>query len=109
MPNYHQTPVTGVEYPRTYAIEIANRYGLMPSITFHMEALTLLANGQTLSRGLPPVPAVFDPEAEIPLLNPADGEPTGESVTQAHLYQLLFSLCEQLRQPQATPEEEMPA
>jgi len=106
MPDYQQTPVTGVEYPRAYAIEIANRYGLTPSITFHMEALTLLASGQTLSRGLPPVSAAFDPEAEIPLLNPADGEPTGETVTQEYLYQILFSLCEQLRQPQTTPEEE---
>lgn len=98
MPDYQQTPVTGIEYPRAYVIEIANRYGLTPSITFHLEALTLLANGQTLSRGLPAVTAEFDPAAEIPLLNPADGEPTGESVTQGHLYQVLFSLCEQLRQ-----------
>lgn len=105
MPDYEQTLITGVEYPRAYAIEIANRYGLVPSITFHMEALTLLANGQTLSRGLPPVAAAFDPEAEIPLLNPVDGEPTGETVSQGHLYQVLFSLCEQLRQPQPTPEE----
>ena len=102
MPDYEQTPVTGVEYPRAYAIEINNRYGVTPSITFHMEALTLLGD-RTLSRGLPAVSCEFDPEGVIPLLNPADGTPTGESVTHDALYQILFSLCEQLRDTQVLP------
>ena len=102
MPDYKQTPVNGVEYPRAYAIEINNRYGVTPSITFHMEALTLLGD-RTLSRGLPAVSCEFDPEGVIPLLNPADGTPTGESVTHDALYQILFSLCEQRRATQVLP------
>jgi len=96
MPDYQHTPVTGLEYTRAYAIEINNRYGGAPSITFHLEVLTVLGD-RTLSRGLPAVSCVFNPEGVIPLLNPADGEPTGESVTHDALYQILFSLCEHLR------------
>ena len=102
MPDYEQITVHGIEYPRAYAIEIANRYGAVPSVTFHLEALTLL-EGRTLSRGLPAVTREFDPEAIIPLLNPADGTPTGDSATHADLYQILFSLCEQLRAEQVSP------
>lgn len=96
MPDYEQTPVTGVEYPRAYHISINNRYGTVRSIEFHMEALTLLGD-QILSRGLPAVISEFDPEASIPLLNPADGTPTGSFATHEDLYQILFSLCEQRR------------
>lgn len=102
MPDYDQTPVTGVEYPRAHAIEIDNRYGVTPSITFHLEALTLLGD-RTLSRGLPAVSCEFDPEGVIPLLNPADGTPTGASATHTDLYQILFSLCEQRRATQVLP------
>lgn len=102
MPDYEQTPVQGVEYPRAYEININNRYGVRPSIVFHMEALTLLGD-RTLSRGLPSVTCEFDPEATIPLLNPADGTPTGASATHADLYKILFSLCEQRRATQVLP------
>jgi hypothetical protein len=102
MPTYEQTPVSGVEYPRAYAIEINNRYGVTPSVTFHLEALTLLGD-RTLSRGLPSVTCEFDPEAIIPILGTDDGTPTGDSVTHADLYQILFSLCEQLRANYVSP------
>lgn len=100
MPDYEQAPVLGVEYPRAHTIVIENRYNVTPTITFYMEMLTLLSDGRTLTQALPAVASAFDPATGIPLLDPATGEATGESVSQAHLYQVLFSLCEQYRQPQ---------
>ena len=97
MPDYNQVEVRGVEYPRSYYIEIVNKFGVTPSITFHLESLTVLGDNRHLSQGLPSVSCEFDSEGSIPLLNPADGVPTGERVSHDYLRQILFSLCEQLR------------
>ena len=97
MPDYNQVEVRGVEYPRSYYIEIFNKFGVTPSITFHLESLTVLGDNRHLSQGLPSVGCEFAQEGVIPLLNPADGAPTGDSVSHNYLYQILFSLCEQLR------------
>ena len=93
MANYNETPVVGSTWTRCANIYISNMYGVTPVITFGEQQLVVL---DTLS------PMVvntnqscfteFDPTAEIVILDPATGTPTGQTVTQQQLYDILYSL-----------------
>lgn len=93
MSNYNQTSVAGNIWTRCSSVHIVNNYGATPQIIFGEQQLIELDN-------LPPIATnggtscftEFDPTVEIVILDPATGNPTGQTVTQQQLYDILYSL-----------------
>lgn len=91
MPDYKETTVNGTQWQRCCAIHISNPYGRTPQITLQEERLTTI-NGELFQQSAGGINLDFDPEAEIPLLNTATGEPLGWSMSQGELHAALWSL-----------------
>lgn len=89
---YQPSAVSGEEFTRCYQVLIDNHAGASPVTTFFEERVL---------EGGPGVPArrwpsgqcaaVFDPAAEIPILDPATGAPSGATITMGALYGLMYS------------------
>ena len=89
--NYKENSVAGTQWQRCCAVHIQNTYGQTPQITLQEERLTEV-NGQLFQQGAVGLNITFDPAAVIPLLNPADGTPLGQSMTQGQIHIALWSL-----------------
>lgn len=90
MANYKETTTEGSSYVRCHTLVVHNPLGEQPMVHFQEEAVVTIGdrNFTTLSDGVR-LPVV--PEAEIAVIDPATNLPTGEVVTHARLYQLLYS------------------
>lgn len=104
----NQTPFAGESYVRCPQVVVDNRLGATPAVTFHRETVIGIAGGGVLRQALSPREMIFDPAAEVPVLNPETGEPTGETITQGALYALIFSVfvAAETAQPEAEGDEE---
>ena len=93
MANYNETPVVGSTWTRCSNIYIANPYGVNASITFGEQQLIVLENQDPLVVNTnTSCMAVYNATADILMLDPATGNPTGQTVTQQELYNILYSL-----------------
>lgn len=94
MPNYQESQVDGIKWRRCERIEIQNPSAPdVPRIFFH-EQDVISVDGQTMRVGQSMPSSVFveyNPTATIDIYDPETLEPTGETVTHAQLYALLFS------------------
>lgn len=96
--NYQESGVTGSEWKRSYEVKILNPYGGVPSVYFSEEIAVLLSSGNLLKQNAGGLEVIFDPSAQIPLIDPWTGEPLTnvEGVQQyaSHIeaYILLHSL-----------------
>jgi hypothetical protein len=88
----HQKPITGERFVRCSQVVIDNRFGHLPRVTFHRETVLGLEGGAAMRRPMSPRELAFDPAAAVPVINPETGEQTGQTVTQAELYALVFSV-----------------
>lgn len=90
--NYQETAVSGTKWKRCVRLVCNNPYGGVPSVRFEEEeALTI--DGQTIYFPINEMfIKAFSPGATFPLLNPANGVPTGVSMTHAELVGVLYSL-----------------
>ena len=94
----------GESYLRCHQVVVDNKLGAEPRITFMQERVAEVA-GQVMHMPLPPVTLEFDPDATITLINPATGEPTGSTITQAEAHALLYSAYVAAVNPEPTEEE----
>jgi hypothetical protein len=101
--NYKETSLAGTSWVRCQAIVITNplagtedndpRTGLPVGPTAHFtEEKVVTMEGADLRIPAGSCSKPFNPTDTITLLDPATGEPTGEIVTHAALYGILFSL-----------------
>lgn len=87
----NQTPVAGESYRRCFQVVIDNPLVGSPTVMFSQETIVGTDAGSVLHMPIQPLPLAFDPNAEIAVIDPETGEPTGAVVTQAHVYALIFS------------------
>ena len=90
-PNYNETTVTGQSWQRCCQVVIENPRTGTPVVRFEEERVLALAGGAELRTPAPGLALSFDPAKTIALRDPATGEPTGQTVTYADAYALLYS------------------
>ena len=83
-------PIAGEAYARCNQVIIDNRLGHPPAITFGQETVIGTGAGE-LHMPMAPIGLTFDPAAQIAVINPETGEPTGATVSQAEVYALVYS------------------
>lgn len=91
MPDYKETTVNGTQWTRCCGVHISNRYGQTPQITLQEERLTTVG-GEIFQQGAGGINLEFNPSEVIQLLNPATGEPLGQTMTQGQIHVALWSL-----------------
>lgn len=93
MSNYNETTVAGSTWTRCSSVYISNVYESIPSITFGEQQLIALENQPPLVVNTnTSCSALFEPNENIIILDPATNIPTGQIVTQQQLYDILYSL-----------------
>ena len=101
----NRSPVVGESYTRCMQVIIDNRLGRAPEITFGQE--TVIGTGtDALHVPMAPIGLAFDPAAQIAVIDPDTGEPTGAMVTQAEVYALVYSAYIAAATPAPGPTEE---
>ena len=90
MAKYKESTAEGSSYVRCHTITIHNPLNEQPQVTFREEAIITIG-GSTFKNLMEGCYLSVVPEAEITVLDPATNLPTGEVVTHARLYQLLYS------------------
>lgn len=92
MSNYKETVAEATTWKRCKHIEIFNPLNTGKYARFNEEEI-IQVNGRVLpSYSAGSCETVFDPTANIMLRDVETGELDGTYVTQAHLYQILYSL-----------------
>lgn len=75
--NYQETTVSGSTWVRAFQVQINNPYNGTPTVVFLEERAVALSDNTVMT--IPAVPgfceAIFNPSAQIPLVNPWTGEP----------------------------------
>jgi hypothetical protein len=92
MTDYAEQQVAGTEWTRCHQVVIDNRIGAAPLATFHEQRALRREDGSILRvapRGLVELP--YDPAMAIAIRDPATGEETGQSITGADLYAMIYS------------------
>lgn len=91
MPDYNETDLTGKAWQRCHEVSIANTRGTVPVVQFYEERVIALEGGAEIRQGLGPLTVSFDPAREIALRDPETGELTGDTLTYAQAYGVLYS------------------
>jgi hypothetical protein len=88
--NYRQATIEGTTWTRAFKVVVNHPVQGGSSIEFHEEqAIQMLGNTTTTPSEV--LTAAFDPEAEIEVLDPSTGEPTGMTISEAYVYAALYS------------------
>ena len=91
MPNYNEASLSGSEYTRCYEIRIANQLDQIPIIEFKEQRITTLSNGKTITDNIGLLEVSFNPAMLIELIDPTTGQQTGQTITFADVYAILYS------------------
>lgn len=91
MSKYKEETATGSTWIRCKSVMIQNHLNSLPVCYFDESRVTEV-NGISTEQSIGSIAKRFSPSDEIALLDPETGEQTGEFVTQARLYQILYSL-----------------
>lgn len=91
MSEYAEQQVAGIEYTRCYQVVVDNRLGAVPQATFHEQRVLATDQGprRVAPRGELALP--YDPALVIALRDPDTGLETGETITGADLYTMIYS------------------
>jgi hypothetical protein len=91
---YRNKEVVARQFTRCHAITITNPLGGLARVSFYEEEVT---QGASIERkplnphALPVLEAPYEPDAEIALIDPATGQPSGQTVKESLVYLALFS------------------
>jgi hypothetical protein len=91
MANYKQSNLTGQEYQRCYAVSISNPLDATKQMGFAEEKIYVF-DQTTINKQVAGCAVKYDPTATFPIIDPVTGNPTGETATQAQIYQMIYSL-----------------
>lgn len=89
--NLNEVTAQGKSWTRCAGVTIANPAVGQPTIVFS-ESTVVEIGPLKVEQPAGVLAGVFAPTATIGLRNPETGELTGDTVTQQHLYQVLYSL-----------------
>ena len=93
MPDYQESAVAGTKWNRFYRIEIDNTHRAVPVVYIYEEQVVSLDDSSELRRPVSTLEMTYSPDYPISVRIPLTGEATGETVTMAYVYQLLYSAC----------------
>lgn len=88
--NYRVSTKQLSTYRRCGEIVITNPLQGAANVSFREQEVRVEGD-RTEARVIELLDMAFDPQADIVLLDPATGEPTGQTMKQAQVYQALFS------------------
>jgi len=86
---YQPTDVAGQEYTRCYQVVIDNHRLRAPVATFFEERVLVGSTSRAQAVGQVEMP--YDPASQIALVDPTTGEPTGQTISGAQLYAMVYS------------------
>lgn len=92
MPNLLQKNLNGQQHVRFRRVVANNPFGGEKSATFEPEVVFERAGKPAQTRDLTPFTVVFSAEGSFPVINPTNDQPTGQTMTHAQLYAVLYSL-----------------
>lgn len=95
MANYQETTDLASAWKRCNRVIVDNPLDATPSVRFYEENVVSMPIAKVRADA-GTVTAQFNPDEQIMLRDPQTGELTGAYVTQAHLYQAIYSLYMQL-------------
>ena len=88
---YQASEVTGTEYLRARLVQIHNQMGVAPHVAFVEERVTQLP-GRVITQDNATLTTPYNPDAVIELINPADMQPLGATMTHGQIMVGLYSL-----------------
>lgn len=91
MADYKEQAVAGKQWTRCHTVVIDNTYNAVPSISFQEEQVTS-AGGEIFKKSTGSINLTFDPSRVINLIDPATGNPSGQTMTFGEMYTGLWSL-----------------
>lgn len=91
MSNYNEQAVSGTEWRRSKRIVINNPLDGQREVRFDEESVLRTETGLTTSQAHGYLTSPYAPAAVIDIYNPETGQPTGQTITQAEAYGILFS------------------
>lgn len=91
--NYNETNISGTQYQRAAEIKIINPLNteLDKIITF-VEQKVYVLDSKSIVEGAGILNVTFNPSEVITIIDPSTGEPTGNTVTHAEIYKILYSV-----------------
>jgi hypothetical protein len=93
MTNYTKTTVPGVSYIRARQITVYNPLNAPPRLSILEEEVVTTAAGGVFQRDVSSLDIDYDPAAAIvPILDPTTGLPSGQQLTHAQIYAILYSV-----------------
>jgi Cu2+-containing amine oxidase len=90
MNNYKETTVTGQSWQRCSQLVIDNNLNKTPVIRFEEQRVVSLDNSKIVTQ-LGNFSTDYDPQKIITIFDPETNELTGETITYAQVYKLLYS------------------
>ena len=91
MSNYKETTIAGTSWVRCSTVIIQNDLGETPTVVFTEQKIINLDGAQQIVQPMGAVRLGFDPAATLALVDPATNLPTGETITHAEAYRILYS------------------
>ena len=91
MTEYAEQRTTGVEWTRCFQVVVDNRFGVAPRATFFEQRVLQPDSGPVRVSAVGQIEMPYDPAVVIALRDSATGEETGETITGADLYQMIYS------------------
>lgn len=89
--SYQKTDITGESWRRCHTVQVSNQLNQDKVITFLEEVVYSLSDGASMKQYVDGCKTMFDANQSFALLDQA-GNPTGQFMTHAQLYQALSSL-----------------
>ena len=91
MSNYRETTIAGTSWVRCSTVIIQNDLGETPTVVFSEQTVINLDGAQQVVQPKGSLRLGFEPTALVSLVDPATNLPTGETVTHAEVYRILYS------------------
>jgi hypothetical protein len=95
MAEYKERSITAGAYQRVRAATFIIERGETPRVVFQEEEVLVIAGGSVIKRDVSHCEAGLS-GGDIELRNPANGNLTGNTITQAQLYAAIYSLYRQV-------------
>jgi hypothetical protein len=91
MADYKEESITGNSWQRCHTVTVNNQYGKTPSAIFQEEKIMDIG-GQFIRQWTGQCEKVFNSTDTFPIINPTDNAPTGQVMSHAEFYAILYSL-----------------
>ena len=95
---YKEKNVSGTEWLRYVSFTIQNPYNLPPSVVIAEEKILEVPGAPPLTESSTMLNGLLDPENVIEIIDVDTGLPSGETITEAYLYQAIYSKYIQMAQ-----------